>query len=582
VPTFAQITAYVEQATQVPEANSPQRTDWLDGGDALGFLRRSVVGDVPVMLAVPQFFLYAVTVPAAQLEGVANEAFVDWNADTGRTWGIVAGRDRENRDAFASLYAPSPVVGPSVFDEAEPVVFLRHFARAAGDGLYVEASQPVAQSAGLHRRVERSAYSRLDELGDYQDVIRFGAAGGGHVCTMRDEDLDQYLFATDRALVRLFQINRCADWRQWRAHQSADREETRVLDEEGLHAEHMILTGDDGPHGSTLFGAQVLREVGDRAGHIARLLGEDAESRDVASFLIPSGADGATREWPPPRGRTGPGDVEPPPHPITPAFFHPEVLSRFKRDPDKYVVTQSTIECRGAWFLRSYDVNEANQVYAYLKDLWDLPYRVQVYWQSFNEPPKAGITERSRRHDFLAQRWDGVDPLVELKQTLRRFPAPSIGGRPTPLWVVPPGDPDRALHRLHYVLVDSPDEWGSHVLELEKIVVEGLDKQPLLALARTAGLGEEVIGGLGSIKLLQRVLEAKGFDTPDVEAVCGPLYEVHGLRSHSGVGHRGGTPPEGDLRVHFRDLVGRVSEAMGRLSEMIKAGALDVPKDASA
>ena len=50
--------------------------------------------------------------------------------------------------------------------------------------------------------------------------------------------------------------------------------------------------------------------------------------------------------------------------------------------------------------LNSYDVNEAGQVHAYISDLQALPNQEQVYWQSFNEEPKAKISERAFKNDF--------------------------------------------------------------------------------------------------------------------------------------------------------------------------------------
>ncbi|WP_446808486.1 hypothetical protein ACH50O_14495 [Methylomonas sp. 2BW1-5-20] len=93
------------------------------------------------------------------------------------------------------------------------------------------------------------------------------------------------------------------------------------------------------------------------------------------------------------------------PFATSPAFFRPEVLLKYKADPDKYQIESRSIHCRGGWFLKSFDINEAGQVHAYLCDLSHLPYAEQLYWKSFNEPPKAGISTRAYRSDFLAQ-WD--------------------------------------------------------------------------------------------------------------------------------------------------------------------------------
>ena len=54
-------------------------------------------------------------------------------------------------------------------------------------------------------------------------------------------------------------------------------------------------------------------------------------------------------------------------------------------------------------------------------DLRDLPYRVQLYWKSFNEDPKAGISEGALRMDFLKQRVGTIDALGRIKRVLRQW-----------------------------------------------------------------------------------------------------------------------------------------------------------------
>ena len=53
------------------------------------------------------------------------------------------------------------------------------------------------------------------------------------------------------------------------------------------------------------------------------------------------------------------------PYELSPAFFRPEVLSKYKADRDKYTIDEMRrfISCRGAWELRSYDINDADQVH---------------------------------------------------------------------------------------------------------------------------------------------------------------------------------------------------------------------------
>jgi len=67
-------------------------------------------------------------------------------------------------------------------------------------------------------------------------------------------------------------------------------------------------------------------------------------------------------------------------------------LHRFKADPEKYSLDDRSITCRNAWYLKSYDINEAGQVHAYIGDLARLPIEEQRYWQSFNEWSNGSIS----------------------------------------------------------------------------------------------------------------------------------------------------------------------------------------------
>jgi hypothetical protein len=76
------------------------------------------------------------------------------------------------------------------------------------------------------------------------------------------------------------------------------------------------------------------------------------------------------------------------PFEISPVFFKPEVLLRYKADRDKYSFSGRSIYCRGSWSLETFDINDAGQVHTYIRYLGYLPYEEQLYWRSYNEPPE--------------------------------------------------------------------------------------------------------------------------------------------------------------------------------------------------
>ena len=47
-----------------------------------------------------------------------------------------------------------------------------------------------------------------------------------------------------------------------------------------------------------------------------------------------------------------------------------------------------------------FDLNRVGQVHAYISDLRKIPFNEQYYWRTFNENPKATVSERARVSDF--------------------------------------------------------------------------------------------------------------------------------------------------------------------------------------
>jgi hypothetical protein len=74
---------------------------------------------------------------------------------------------------------------------------------------------------------------------------------------------------------------------------------------------------------------------------------------------------------------------------MSPVFFGAEVLHRYKADPQKYELREHSIDCRGAWGLETYDINDVGQVHTYLRYLAYLPYKEQVYGSHSTSGPRG-------------------------------------------------------------------------------------------------------------------------------------------------------------------------------------------------
>ena len=107
------------------------------------------------------------------------------------------------------------------------------------------------------------------------------------------------------------------------------------------------------------------------------------------------------------------------PFELSPAFFKPEVLLKYKGDKAKYTVRERDIHCRAAWHLEAFDVNEAGQVFAYICYLRRLPESELLHWLSYNEEPKASISKRAFINDFEGRFVPFIDPLEKIKNISR-------------------------------------------------------------------------------------------------------------------------------------------------------------------
>jgi hypothetical protein len=162
------------------------------------------------------------------------------------------------------------------------------------------------------------------------------------------------------------------------------------------------------------------------------------------------------------------------PFELSPAFFRPEVLLKYKADRDKYTVGERDVSCRGAWHLEAIDVNEAGQVHAYICYLRRLPYEEQLYWLSFNEPPKASISERAFINNFKGEFVSFEQPLEKVLSILRRWHCEKVAW-----WTL---RDEKLLERVNTPLTESRDEWAEAFMDLAKLVIEGFETNAIRAL----------------------------------------------------------------------------------------------------
>jgi hypothetical protein len=251
------------------------------------------------------------------------------------------------------------------------------------------------------------------------------------------------------------------------------------------------------------------------------------------------------------------------PFETSPVFFKPEVLDKYKNNPNVYVLGSRQISKIDGWELKTYDINELGQVHTYLGYLSNLQYEEQLYWKSFNEEPKGPISKRAIETDFKGN-WSDL-----------RFPdeilIEKLTDAKTKVSFYHKLDLEEA-QRIHRVHTDNEKEWGDSLLQLDQIVNESLDNSIIRSMAEKLGCLDK---SLGSVRQLQNVFNTFGYDKSHLE----PLAELHHLRNIMR-GHKKGSDAQKTIKdirkkyftfpAHSLDILTRINDAIEFVMEHYK------------
>jgi hypothetical protein len=557
---FSQIVEYVQ--LPAPGEKSPESQKWLECTDVLSFLVRASQEQIPIYISTDFFFLYTVLVQKNRLRGNYVDNILNWNMGVSGGWGYGSAYNQETKQLEKHIFPPLSDTGSTLLDNGEALLFLRSVYQDRDT--YLELNQRLAHILGVHKIEKRSAYSRVDEeTGDLVDIVPF-TQENGIVCTIDRKSLTFYLQLTDTVLVQLFDVTR---WHKESFSGWHDNDiQHMYTDRKNYLFAHYVRSGNKAAY---LRGFHLIRPTQSEKQVLAEWFGErKAKKRYVSVIAHDFKHRKVHRCSCDPRKLGNYFVTSDLPFETSPAFFRPEVLLRYKQDTDKYEIGSGAISCRGAWWLR-YNTNDAGQIQLYLIDLSHLPYSEQLYWQAFNEQPKAGISEQVFRRDFYGEWVSSPDPLEELKQVLQDFPLAHYRGQEVVLWKRPS---EKQLAKLTYVVTDSPKEWEDQILELAKTLVDGFRKAEIRKIAKVLGCDDPQ---RGSTLLLKTCLEKKGLDAESVQIINEPLRRLYELRSTIAA-HAGRTAPDEDLKQHHKKLVQGCKQSMENLAELIRGNYLDV------
>jgi len=283
--------------------------------------------------------------------------------------------------------------------------------------------------------------------------------------SFKREPLDHYLAVSDSALVRMFDFTllRYGNFSGW-----PDGAENIFDQSDDFFYRQKIANG----HAAYTRGVQIVRPIRSQS-EIFSFLRDEWYGRHDKRYV-----DFIANDWrnkcvtnisTDPAATTNYFEAKENalPFELSPAFFRPEVLLKYKGDRDKYTVGPRDISCRAAWSLRRYDVNEAGQVHAYICDLRDLPYSEQLHWASYNEEPKANISERAFVNDFKGEFSLHTDPLQDVLTIVRRWAETKA-----PWWRL---REKALLENVSTPRTGSRDEWAGAFMDVSQLIIEGFD-----------------------------------------------------------------------------------------------------------
>lgn len=551
----------------IAQAPDTGKAEWLIGAEeSIAFLKANAQGEEIILYAIASAVLiHGVFAPAAQVTPADQKDLLGAHLMSNSSWSIQRawGGGEGHR---ITLEPPLCSPGCRSLVGGEQIVFRRHFTGVADGPAPVELSQKLVHSLDLYWVDERSAYCRLDQRGDIEDVIRviwlkdLGRDERAVVVTILAKDLATYMAVAGMALVLKFDFTRVEPkaFNGWAPDRQIQKASTPDL---------FYSLGVAG-NASYANGCMILRPTVTVDDLIRQWKEEDPKRKQYATFKIQDWKNKRLVETScAPEFLSNYFQQSDKPFEISPAFFRPEVLVKYKNDPEKYDLQDRSIGCRNAWYLKTYDINESGQVHTYIGYLADLPYEEQCYWQSFNEWPKSPISKRAFQSDFKGEWTTEYDPLQALKYKIRQL------DEHPPVWWKPRGE--ELLDAVRYPATDSVSEWADEILALDQLLNEGFLPKPLMKLAVEAG--RSVDKEWKSLRLLQDYLESNGHSADEARAVMGPLARLHGLRNplkgHGSTTERKATQKQaraeyGTLRAHFTALAAACDKSLGTVLQV--------------
>ena len=154
------------------QAPADKAADWLIGAEvSVAFLKANARSEEIVIYASgPAVLVHGVLAPVKQVTPADQEDLMLGFVQTDESW-VIQKSYGGGEGHKVYLEPPLRHAGKSL-SGGEKLIFRRSFDGVQKGESPVELNQKLVHALGLHFVPERNAYSRLDERGDIEDVIR--------------------------------------------------------------------------------------------------------------------------------------------------------------------------------------------------------------------------------------------------------------------------------------------------------------------------------------------------------------------------------------------------------------------------
>lgn len=562
-----QLIARILRVDDIPD-DSEEFSGWIKAAGHLKFIADNAMEDELVVRAYGPFMLISSAfVPNELLSPPDFDDLLGWSfSPPEHRSSYVSGGEREGIEVEHGFSG----YGSDTLAKGQDFIFYRTFEGWTGkDRNYFEVLQEFAHLAGIHWREEHGAYCRINSEGDLDPVLSISFRGYNRedvsLASVSRDVLDEYLAASKTALVQMFDFTllRYHNFPGW-----GDGSRGVEVREDELAYTQELIPG----IAAYTRGVRIIRpRAGYEATNQAMLHGWHRKEQNAPVEFIAldwrnnvvrkiSTEKSATTNYFTAKGNDLPFE-------LSPAFFRPEVLSKYKADREKYTVETRSIHCRAAWALQSYDINEAGQVHTYICYLRNLPYREQLHWLSHNEAPKAAMSQRAISTDFRGEWTDEIDPLDDVKSLLRDWSDQHLTW-----WRVTSGD---AFDNVTKPVTASKDEWAGAFLDLSHLVIEGFRTKPIRIALDANNVSYSRSDG--SIALLEKLGQSKD---PQVGGRFEALRTIQRIRSKV-KGHSGSSDADaiskdalrqhGTYGAHFAAVCLQLKEELYEIAELLSS-----------